>query len=132
LNHGLRFRLNVEFANIFNQEFDKILTAQGLDCFQYFRAEYFDVIGHEVVLQFAGTSPHERAESQWALVLEHVHIPHVSYEFLGPPEGFATIRTGRTRLAGSARGTISPVLRSALGSEILPDSLGLSLEALWR
>ena len=83
------------------------------------------MVGHEVILQFGGTSPHERAER--ALVRRHVRILHVSFEFLDPPEVFATIRTGRVRLAGAARGTISHVLRSALGSETPPDSLGLGL-----
>ena len=78
-----------------------------------------------MIFQSAGTSPHERAER--ALVREHVHILHVSLKFLDSPEVFATIRTGRARFAGAARGTISPVLRSALGSEMLTDSWGLSL-----
>jgi hypothetical protein len=43
--------------NISIQEFDKILTAQGLDCFQYFWAESSLVVRQEVVLQFVGTNP---------------------------------------------------------------------------
>ena len=83
------------------------------------------MVGHEVILQFAGTSPHERAE--WALVRGHMHILHVSIELLDPPEVFATIRTGRARLAGAAHGRISPVLRSTLGSEKPRGSLVLGL-----
>ena len=57
-----------------------------------------------------------------------MHIPHVPFELLDPPEVFAaTIRTGRARFAGAARGRISPVLRRALGSEMPPDSWELSL-----
>ena len=119
LNHGLRCRLTVEPTNIFIQEFDKSLTAHGLDCFQYFQAEFFDVIRLEVFLQFARTSPHESAERAW--VRGHVFIPHVSIEFLDSPKVFATIQTGRARHASGARGTISPVFRSALDSEMSLD-----------
>jgi len=120
-------RLDVGAAgvNVFIQEFDETRTTQGLDFFQYLWAEPFDVVHQEVILQPAGTSPHERAER--ALVRERVHIPHVSFEFLDPPEVFATIRTGRARFAGADRGRISPVLCRALGSEMLPDSWELSL-----
>lgn len=85
------------------------------------------MVEDEVILQFAGTSPHERAEM--AFVLERVYILHVSFEFLDPPEVFAAIRTGRARLASAAHGTtrVSLVLRSAMGSEMPPDSLGLGL-----
>ena len=83
------------------------------------------MVGHEVFLQFAGTSPHESAE--WTLLREHVHILHMSSEFLVSPEGFVTIHTGMARPAGAASGTIDPVPQRALGSEIPPDSLELSL-----
>lgn len=79
------------------------------------------MVGHEVFLQFAGTSPHESAE--WTLLREHVHILHMSSEFLVSPEGFVTIHTGMARPSG----TIDPVPHRALGSEIPPDSLELSL-----
>ena len=57
-----------------------------------------------------------------------VYIPHVSFEFLGSPKVFATIQTGRAWPASGASGTISPVFRSVLDSEMPLDYLGLSLE----
>lgn len=75
---------------------------QRLDFFQYSWAESFGVVGHEVILQPAGTRPHEGAER--ALVREHVHVLHVSFELLDPPEVFATIRAGGARFARAAPG----------------------------
>ena len=129
MNHGLRCRLklSVGATNIFIQEIDKTLTAQGLasDCFQCFWAESFDVVGYEVILQFVGTSPREGAEV--ALVRGFVFVIHVSFEFLVPPEGFAADSTGMAWLVSAGRGTISPLLSSDIGFEMSSSSLGLGL-----
>ena len=98
---------NVEATNIFTQECDKTLPAQGLDCFRYFWAESFDMVSHEVILQSFGMSPHKRAKG--ILVRGHVSVPHVSSKSLDSPEVFATIRTGRVQLVSAGRGTISPL-----------------------
>ena len=81
------------------------------------------MVRQEVVLQFVGTSPRERATWKRATMRGIVYIPHVSFELLGSTEVSATGRTGRARPVGATRGTISPVFRSALRSEMPPNSL---------
>jgi hypothetical protein len=51
-------------------------AAEALDSFQHFCCESLRVLGHDVGLDFSGTSPHEIAE--WAASPRHVYFLHVS------------------------------------------------------
>ena len=80
------------------------------------------MVGDKVSFDFAGTSPHKRAER--ASTTGHVYVFHMSFELLGPSKLFVAVYTDR--LFPIADGT-TLVLYDALGSQMISDSVVLYL-----
>jgi len=105
------------------KKFYDALAAEALDAFQHFCCESFRVLGHDVGLDFAGTSPHEIAER--AASPRHVHFLHVSLELLNASKVFAAMYADRSSPTANSTTLILVVLDDVLHGEMLSDAVGL-------
>jgi hypothetical protein len=87
------------------EKFYYLLATQSLKINQLFGGEFAAVSGHDVSLDFIGTSPGEIAE--WALAPRFVYVLQVPLELLDPYEVFIAICTGRANPAAGRAGTFA-------------------------
>lgn len=107
------------------KKFFDTTAAEALDAFQHFCCESFRVLGQDVGLDFAGTSPHEVAER--AASPRHVDLLHVSLELLDASKVFAAMRADRSYSTANRTTLIMVVPDDVLAAEMLADAVGLRM-----
>jgi hypothetical protein len=120
---GSRSGFNFGIMIVRIKTLDKTLPAQGIHVFQHFCGKFLRMVGHQVSLDFVGTSPFDVAE--WASSLRHVNVPQVSFELLNPFKVFVAICTETSCHVGHCIG--SPIVCEALYTEMPFSSVALGL-----